>query len=118
MLREGADAQLDAPDLVEMLDQRIGCDADEARRESALGYERTIGVRGEPTHGARDRNVLREVEVVGAKLARDLCHLDVAVVRQARNDRVRGKRREMRFERRGLARVDFVGVQVYKAVRL
>ena len=65
-----------------------GGDADEARREAALGHERLLGAVGDAAHGARDLDVLGEIEVVGAGLAGRLGDRDVAVVGQARDHRV------------------------------
>jgi hypothetical protein len=53
VLGQGADAQLDAAQLVEVLDQRIGGDADEAGREAALRHEGPV----EPSASVRTARV-------------------------------------------------------------
>ena len=63
-------------------------------------------------HRARDLHVLGQIEVVRAALARRLGDCDVAVVGQARDDRVAGVARRCALERGRVARVERHGVQV------
>ena len=72
MLRQGADAQLHRAQLIEVRDELRCGDADEARREAALRHEGLLGAGGDGAHRAGDLDVLGEIEVVGAGLARRL----------------------------------------------
>ena len=71
---------------------------------------------GELAHGTGHRDVLGEVEVVDAGVAGGLGHADVAVVRQARHDRIHGVRLQVRGEGLRVARIETVRVQVVEAV--
>ena len=118
MLGQGAHTQLDAAQLVEVTDERVGRDADEAWRQSTLRYERTVGAIGEAAHGARHGDVLGEVEIVHAGGARGLGDHGVAVVRQARDHRVRRMRAQVRGQGGRVTRVQPVGVEIVEVVRV
>ena len=111
MLGQGADAQLDAADLVEVLDQRVRRDADEARGEPALRHERAARTLGQRAHGTCHGHVFGQVEVVRVDLACDLRDLDVAVEGQARNDRIGRIVPQVPLERGRVLGVELVGVQ-------
>ena len=114
---QGAYAQLDAAQLVEVTDQRIGRDADEAGRESALRHERRVGALRDASYATGHRHVLGQVEVVRSRSACGLGDGDVAVVRQARDDGLDRVGGGVRGERLRVAGVESVGVQVVEAVR-
>jgi len=118
VLGQGADAQLDRTQLVEMLGELVGRDADEAGREPALGYEGPRSTARNSPHCLGDFHVLGEIEIVRVPLARRLGHHGIAVIRQAGDDRVRLVEREMLVERLGIPRIERDGPQVARAVRL
>jgi hypothetical protein len=118
VLGQGAHAQLDAAQLLEMADERVGSDAHEARREAALRHECLPGAVGDAAHGPGHGHVLGEVEVVGADPARRLGDGDVAVIGQARDHRIHRVCREVGRERRVVPGVEPVRPQALEAVRL
>ncbi len=117
MLGQGADAQLHRTQLIEMGDQFRGGDADEPRGESALGDEGLGGATRHRAHRAGDFDVLGEVEVVRARLAGRLRDPDVAVERQARDDRIHRVGLQMRRQRRRIGGIQRQGGEVPGAVR-
>ena len=64
MLRQRTNAQLDRLQFVEMLDQLVCGDADEAGREATLWYEHLIGAFGYFPDRLGNLDVLGQVEVV------------------------------------------------------
>ena len=118
VLGQGADAQLDGTQLVEVLGELVGRDADESRRESTLGHEGPGCTARDAAHRPGDLDVLGEVEVVRITLARRLGHGRIAVIGQAGDDGVRFVNAEMVVQRLGVAGVERHGAQVARAVRL
>ena len=118
MLGQRAHTQLDAAQLVEMSDQRVGGDADEAGRQPALRHECALGALGERTHGARHGDILGEVEVVRVRLAGRLGDRHVAVERQAGYDCVHRMRAQVGAQLGHILSVQAVGVQSRQLVRI
>ncbi len=116
MLGQGADAQLHGSQLVEVTDQLVGRDRDEAGRESALRHERLLGAGGDLAHRARDLDVFRQIEIMYTGAPRSFRDCDVAVVRQARDHGVDGMALEVRVERRRVGGVERVGTQIREAM--
>ena len=118
VLGQGADAQLDGTQLVEVLGELIRRDADESRRESTLGHEGLRCTTRDAAHGAGDFDVFGEIEIVRIALARRLGHGGIAVIGQAGDDGVRLVNAEVLLERLAVRGVERHGAQVACAVRL
>ena len=118
MLGQGADAQLDGAQFVEVPDQFIRSDGDESGRKTALGYERLSGAFRDPAHGASDLHVLGQIEIMYTGAAGGFGDCDIAVVGQARDDGVDGMLLQLRVERRGVGSVDGMSMEVGKAMRV
>ena len=106
MLGQGADAQLDRPQLIEMFGELVGRDADESRREATLGHERLRCTTSDAPHGLRHCHVFGEIEVVGVAFAGCFRHCRIAVVRQAGDDGLGLVKHEMVVERLRIAGVE------------
>ena len=103
--------------LVEVRDELIGRDRDEAGRKPALRHEggrRTLGRRA---HGAGDLDVLGQVEVVKAGCACNLRNARVAEIGQRRDDRIAGVIGHVLCEGSRVRGVDGVCHKVPLAVR-
>ncbi len=86
VLRQGTHAQFYGSYFVKVLDQFIRRDADEARREPALRYECHGCAFTDLAHLGRNRDILRQVEVMQAFGARHFGDGDVAEIGQARDE--------------------------------
>ena len=86
-------------------------------RQPALRHEGRRRALGRRAHGARDLDVLGQVEVVQARVARDLRDARVAVEGQRRNHRITGVLGHVPGEGRRIRRVHAVGGDVALAVR-
>ena len=106
MLRQRADAQLHRAQLLEVLDELRRGDADEAGRQAALRHECLRRPGSDSTDGARDFDVLREIEVVDPGAARGLRNRDIAVERQTGDDGVDRVAGQVLLER-----VSLLGIQ-------
>ena len=106
VLGQGADAEFHGLELVEVRDQLIGGDADEARREAALRGIHFVAALGDPAHGFGYLDVLGQVEVVQAAFAGDFGDHDVAEVGQPRDDGHRLVRLDVLGERGLVARIE------------
>ena len=100
MLGQGADAQLDGAQFVEVADQFIRSDRDESGRKTALRYERLSGAFRDPAHGASDLDVFGQIEVMYTGAPRCFGDCDVAVVGKARDHGIDRVLLELRVERR------------------
>ncbi len=109
MLRQGADAQLHRSQFVEMLDELVRSDADEARCEAALRHERGGCAIGDRADLLGDRNVFGQVEVMQALGPRHFRHGDVAEIGQARYQCGRLVFAHVRGERFLVARIEVEG---------
>ena len=117
MLGQGADAHADAAQLVEVRDELVRRDRDESRGETALRHEGRRRALGRRAHGARDLDVLGQVEVVQARVARDTGDARVAIERQRRNHGIAGVLGHVPGEGDGIGRIHAVGDQVALAMR-
>src|SRR5262245_51055169 len=102
MLRQRAYTQLDRAQLVEVRDELVGSEADEAWGEAALRHECRLSAFRDASHRARHFHVLSEIEVVNAGVSCGFGHGDIAVVREARNDSIDRMRCKMSGEHTGV----------------
>ena len=111
MLGQGADAQLHGAQVVEVADQFVRRDRNEARCQSTLRHERLRGAVGNLPNGAGDFDVFGEIEIVSAGASRRLGDTDIAVVGETRNDRVDGMILQLRGQCSRVGCINLVRVQ-------
>jgi hypothetical protein len=116
MLGQGADAHLHGAHLVEVRDELVGGDADEAWRQTALRHEGAIGPFGDAAHAPGHFHVFRQIEVVDAGRTRHFGDTDVAVVREPGDHRIDGMLGDVPGQRFRIGRVHLKAIEIGVAV--
>ena len=118
MLGQGADTQLDRFQRVEVLDQFVGRDADETRRQSALRRKHLVRTLGEFPYRFRHGHILGQVEVMQPVFACNARDRDIAEIRQAGNNRLGLVSLDVRGESGLVGGVEIESLEIVEAMGL